>query len=56
MNKINRQGHKLWLGAIVWVLWTGLLACARKTDPAVASGGAGVTNPRVVLTMKGAAH
>jgi len=56
MKKPHTRGRQLWLGAIGWVLWAGLMACARKTDPSVANAGGGATNPRVVLTMKGAAR
>jgi hypothetical protein len=56
MRETNRKRRRRLFGALGWILLSGLVACARKSDPAVANAGGGPTNPRVVLTMKGAAR
>jgi len=56
MKEKNRRMRRLLLGTLGWVLLSGLGACHKKDDPAVANAGGGPTNQRVVLTMKGAAQ
>ena len=56
MKKINQKSQRLLLGALGWILLSSLVACTRRSDPAVASAGGGVSPQRVVLTMKGAAQ
>jgi hypothetical protein len=56
MSETTCKMRKLLFGPLGWILLSGLVACSRKSDPAVASAGGGVTNPTVVLTMKGAAR
>ena len=56
MRETNRKVRRLLFGPLGWILLSGLVACARKSDPAVANAGGGATKARVVLSMKGAAR
>ena len=56
MRETNRKAGRLLFGALGWILLSGLIACSKRSDPAVTNSGGGVTNQRVVLTMKGASQ
>ena len=55
MKEANNKAPWLPIGILGLIVVAGLMACARKHDPAAANAGGGAAN-RAVITMKGAAR